>query len=388
MKKLSKINESVFKNIVKRSDEKEKRIENKSRFDEPFNKIKNGNVYKVGNTIWTEFNFGSDSAYKPGWYMSKEDIEELNEYLKGTGYRVADRTDFANIYRYISIKAKSENGYWIFNVNDELKIPNFGYVSGYYVRKNLPEEVTKPTKRDAIIYGTQDLSYVLLYVFDNSKRFGVLAYDKVQVRLVKEHTHNWKGVNESVFGKVVKRSNGVEERTEDSAPLQNRLNDFVSRHDRDANLFYIENKKVCCNCNVDIWNDDLIDGEFPFQFGNVEGDFDCTNCFTLTSLKGSPQEVSGDFICSWCDKLTSLEGSPQKVGKDFACSNCKNLTSLEGAPQEVGEDFYCSHCDNLTSLDGISKEIGKNLFCKKRGTKFKKSDIPEGTILKGKFNNR
>ena len=84
------------------------------------------------------------------------------------------------------------------------------------------------------------------------------------------------------------------------------------------------------------------------------GDFDCTSN-SLTSLEGSPEEVSGDFYC-YGNLLTSLKGAPQKVGGYFDCSN-NSLTSLEGGPQEIGYDFYCINNKLLTSLKDIHKHI-------------------------------
>ena len=43
-----------------------------------------------------------------------------------------------------------------------------------------------------------------------------------------------------------------------------------------------------------------------FRFGTVEGDFLCTSCPNLVSLKGAPEEVRGTFDCSFCDSLTSV----------------------------------------------------------------------------------
>ena len=93
----------------------------------------------------------------------------------------------------------------------------------------------------------------------------------------------------------------------------------------------------------------VADGHFCFidKNGNeaknviIKNNFNCSNCNSLTSLKGAPKEVGGDFYCYYCTSLTSLEGAPQKVGENFVCSNCKSLTSLEGAPQKVGGDFNC-----------------------------------------------
>lgn len=119
-----------------------------------------------------------------------------------------------------------------------------------------------------------------------------------------------------------------------------------------------------------------------FEWGVIEGDFICSDCENLTSLKGAPEKVEGWFVCSnspitslkgapkevggafyclGCEKLTSLEGAPKTVGGDFCCSKCDKLTTLKGAPKTVGEDFRCHKCPNLHSLDGIGKVKGKIL---------------------------
>lgn len=113
--------------------------------------------------------------------------------------------------------------------------------------------------------------------------------------------------------------------------------------------------------------------EFPsfIQFGTVKGNFFCSDN-KLTSLKGSPMEVSGYFYC-YDNDLTTLEGAPKKVGKVFDCSSNK-LTSLEGAPREVGESFHCNN-NKLNSLKGAPKEIGGGFFCKNNTTKFTEDDV-------------
>lgn len=233
-------------------------------------------------------------------------------------------------------------------------------------------------------------------------------------------------INESVFGKAVRRSIGKEERKEDS--IETRLNDFVSKHNRDIRNFHIENRVVHSDDYVNIWDDDLIDGKLPFQFGTVNGSFNCSHCEKIISLIGSPQSVNGSFYCSNCDSLTSLEGStkeipngnffcnqngnlisldgaPQKVSGTFSCSFCYSLESLEGSPQEVGDNFECYGCSKLSSLKGGPKKVGNNfncnacesltsldgcpqkvgaIKCTHCGKKFVKSDIPEGTIIENK----
>ena len=107
----------------------------------------------------------------------------------------------------------------------------------------------------------------------------------------------------------------------------------------------------------------------------VGGDFNCYDCNNLTSLEGAPEKVSGMFICSYCDNLTSLEGAPEKVGGNFGCNDCKKLTSLEGAPEEVGGYFNCNYCSNLTSLKGAPKKVGGSFGCYCCGQQFTKDDV-------------
>ena len=96
---------------------------------------------------------------------------------------------------------------------------------------------------------------------------------------------------------------------------------------------------VNCDGDVEVKNKKIIKLTNGFVWGEVKGDFDCSECNNLESLEGAPKEVSGYFDCSNCKKLESLEGSPEKVGGYFDCSRCENLKSLEGAPKEVKGRF-------------------------------------------------
>ena len=42
--------------------------------------------------------------------------------------------------------------------------------------------------------------------------------------------------------------------------------------------------------------------------------------------------------------------------QNLICTNCTSLTSLEGAPEEV-EILNCSNCTSLQSLKGLPKKI-------------------------------
>ena len=74
-----------------------------------------------------------------------------------------------------------------------------------------------------------------------------------------------------------------------------------------------------------------------FEFGEVNGKFNCNSCQNLKTLKGSPKIVYGNFNCGYCSSLKSLKGGPQKVGGVFDFSACSSLTSLEGAPKQCEE---------------------------------------------------
>jgi hypothetical protein len=87
--------------------------------------------------------------------------------------------------------------------------------------------------------------------------------------------------------------------------------------------------------SVDISNENL--RKIPIQFGIVTASFNCCSN-RLTSLKGSPIEVSEDFQCE-DNQLKSLEGGPEIVGSDYYCYD-NRLISLEGYPEKLGGDFY------------------------------------------------
>lgn len=70
-------------------------------------------------------------------------------------------------------------------------------------------------------------------------------------------------------------------------------------------------------------------------------------------------EVEGDFNCGGNRHLTSLEGCPKKVGGYFYCDQNVNLTSLEYAPSEVGGNFYCNDTFDSDDVKKVSNVKGK-----------------------------
>ena len=101
-----------------------------------------------------------------------------------------------------------------------------------------------------------------------------------------------------------------------------------------------------------------------FVWGIVNGRFDCSNCHSLTSLEGAPEEVGRDFYCDGCTSLTSLKGAPKKVGRDFYCSYCSLLISLKGAPKKVGGNFICHDCKILFTEEDVKKNSKINGYIK------------------------
>ena len=171
---------------------------------------------------------------------------------------------------------------------------------------------------------------------------------------------NMKQLNENIFHQYNKWKTGYV-RKENS--IQMRLDNFLS-NDRNSCSCYIseDGKHVDCDTDIYIFDEDLINGKFPFPFGKIHGDFNCDGCAELISLEGAPEEVEGNFACSTCPNLTSLEGAPQIVNRGFSCNNCPKLTSLEGAPKEVGGSFYTQTCPNLTSLIGAPEKVGRSFY--------------------------
>lgn len=120
-------------------------------------------------------------------------------------------------------------------------------------------------------------------------------------------------------------------------------------------IFEITFKKRMAVINKDIT--ELTNG--LFIFGDCKGEFDCSHCHNLTTLKGSPRSI-GTFNCSYCPKLTSLKNGPEKVYNTYYCNNC-GLTSLEGSPK-INYGFNC--CNNpIKNLKGASKRVNAKFIC-------------------------
>jgi hypothetical protein len=115
----------------------------------------------------------------------------------------------------------------------------------------------------------------------------------------------------------------------------------------------IENYTINEDGSIDVDDDVRISGfsitKLPLKFGRVTGYFDCRNN-QLTSLEGSPKELSRSFYCA-DNQLTSLEGSPKVVGGSFGCYN-NQLTNLIGGPEVVLGDYFAD-TNQIKSFEGF-----------------------------------
>ena len=123
-----------------------------------------------------------------------------------------------------------------------------------------------------------------------------------------------------------------------------------------------------------------------FIWTSVKGNFKCSNCNSLKSLKGAPEKIGYSFDCSYCNSLKSLKGAPAIVDGNFYCNNCNSLKSLKGAPEKIGYSFDCSYCNSLKSLKGAPKEIAKGSFyCSYCGKLFSIDDVKKVSKVNGKI---
>ena len=67
--------------------------------------------------------------------------------------------------------------------------------------------------------------------------------------------------------------------------------------DKDKWIVDVSQPLIVSNYDIQYLTNDL------FEFGIVNGKFDCGHCKNLKSLKGAPKEVRGDFYCDFCKNL-------------------------------------------------------------------------------------
>lgn len=134
---MKKLSESVWMDIHKRSNGDSARKEDP--IECAFVKIKEMSLIDVTpsmhigrKTLWTPCNFGAESYNQPGWWMNRNQIVELHEFLKNTEYCIATEFDWKgliNTYGEV-VRINKKNFSLRFGLGEErLYMPNFGYMS-------------------------------------------------------------------------------------------------------------------------------------------------------------------------------------------------------------------------------------------------------------------
>lgn len=150
----------------------------------------------------------------------------------------------------------------------------------------------------------------------------------------------------------------------------------------------IKNYIIHENLVVDVKEDVFLQSKglqcFPFKFGKVEGNFNCSDNF-LKSLKGSPDVVKGSFNCSH-NLLKTLKYAPNSVKDSFICNfnqlktlkfvsqnplslDCSSnkLKNLKYCPNSIINKFDCSY-NNLKSLKN-GPQKAKKYLCEQNNLK-------------------
>lgn len=116
-------------------------------------------------------------------------------------------------------------------------------------------------------------------------------------------------------------------------------------------MFFVKNNikaSYSINDDLSVDVDDYVDlngkgiCEFPFQFGTINGGFDCSNNH-LVNLKNCPKVVKGRFSCK-NNPLKTLEFSPNEVYGSFVLtgsdSSVSNITDVNGLYGYLNERKY------------------------------------------------
>lgn len=156
------------------------------------------------------------------------------------------------------------------------------------------------------------------------------------------------------------------------------------------------------NTQVTVLPEMILDGHFPFKFGQIQGRFICNHCHDLVSLQngptkvwldyeassigiknliGAPEYIGGGLTLEYCPHLETLQGAPEFVGNSLIVRYCDNLVSLKGGPKRVYGGCFVSDNAKLKSLQGMPKKIGWGFNCQRCGKKFTFKDLPEGTEI-------
>ncbi len=121
--------------------------------------------------------------------------------------------------------------------------------------------------------------------------------------------------------------------------------------------YNIENYSINPDRSIDVNGDVHLQyntfSKLPLKFNKVSGYFDCSSCFTLSTLEGSPNYVSGNFNCSWT-WIESLEHCPLYIGGGLYAYHTK-LKSLYG--YNMYDKLHCDNKEKLILKDKRSKKL-------------------------------
>lgn len=94
---------------------------------------------------------------------------------------------------------------------------------------------------------------------------------------------------------------------------------------------------------IDVWDGNLDNG----SIGLLRSD--------LTSLEGSPSEITGNFNVAF-NNLTSFEGGPKAVSGDLLIPR-NELSSWEKSPEKVGGSLNATR-NKFSNFDGFPEIFG------------------------------
>ena len=339
MRKLSKITESVWGSIRKKSLGQEERLENDVNhmsFDD-FTAFITDTYSKKGN--WFSI---SDSVSGKDLHIDLDIIDGIT--LK---YNVSE----GKLYNIlIDVHDKNLKPLNVSKLENDFQIEQL-HNSPIYEVRNLDGTISNNT-------------YVKLIEFFMANKDTLLM--------------------ESVWGSIRKKSLGQETRGEDQW-FMDLIKTFCEKHHLKEDDYTI-NKDMSVDVyqSIQLETEELIDNKIPFKFNKVDGDFRISDT-PLVSLENSPEEVTGTYMVTFSD-IETLEGGPRIVGKNFNVDWNKMLATLDGSPDKVGGDYKFIASWHVTDISGISKEIGGNVIYGGSGpTKFTDEDFRSYSNIGGQI---
>ena len=194
-------------------------------------------------------------------------------------------------------------------------------------------------------------------------------------------------ITESIWSDMQDRGTGDVVKNEDKWVID-AMKEFIKRHPLlKEGEYKISGLKLDLFETVRIEEEDLVDGKFPFKFGEVYN-FIADN-IGLEPLENSPDKVYSDFNVS-SNKLKNFMGGPKSVGQSFSANFNKDLESLDGSPEEVG-NYSITGCHRVRDIKGLTPVINGNLVVSQKTTQstiFEDDDYRKYSNIKGNIIRR